>query len=203
MMKMILSCKRAVLLLAIAAAGCSLTPATPTSMKRYELDIPAPKSAAALPISNITLRAPNWLDNAHVAYRLRYNNSARREFYSLSRWVAPPSELVVQALRRGVPQGSDWGSGCRLKVDLDEFVQEFETAQQSEARIAARVRLSPPRGEAGAVTKQFEIILPAGFADAQGGVQALNLATTKWLAEIRTWLASVAATPEGRVLCKG
>lgn len=180
-------------------SGCALTPGSKPSAERFELDVPAAASPAVLPISDITLRAPSWLETTQMGYRLRYAHAVKRESYTLTRWVATPSEMVLQSLKRGVPQGGD-AAGCRLRVELDEFVQDFTSAQDSVARIEARVRLIPSRGEGGA-SRRFELLVPASFADATGGAQALSAATQKWIAELRAWL--VTESQANRALCKG
>ncbi len=187
------------LLTLIMLSACSLAPSQRQAADRLELDVPSASTSAAVAVGDITLRAPSWLETPQMGYRLRYSHSTKRDTYTLTRWVAPPSELVLQALKRGLPQGAD-GRGCRLRVELDEFVQDFQSAQNSSARIEARVRLLPVRGEGG-VSRRFEVVVPAGFADAAGGVEALSRATQKWIEDLRVWLA---AQPDAiKSSCKG
>lgn len=190
---------KVVLLLALTLSACSLTPTQRPAGERVELHVPSASSAAAIPLGEITLRAPSWLETPQMGYRLRYSHASKRDSYTLTRWLAPPSEMVLQALKRGVPQGAE-GRGCRLRVELDEFVQDFQSAQNSVARIEARVKLLPARGEGGA-SRRFEVVVPAGFADAAGGAEALSRATQKWIEELRAWLA---AQPDAiKASCKG
>jgi len=178
-----------VLMLMLLSSGCALTPNAKPAAERFEINTPSASTPAPLPISEVSLRGPSWLETTQMGYRLRYAKASRREAYTLSRWVAPPAEMMLHALKRGLPQGAE---GCRLRIELDEFVQDFSSAQESTARIEARARLMMPNGEA--VNKRFEVLVPAGFADAEGGAQALNEASQKWIAEVRTWLAGEART---------
>jgi cholesterol transport system auxiliary component len=177
----------------LALAGCSISPTKEASPQRFELNVPAAASPAALPIADISLRAPSWLETSQMGYRLRYAKASRREVYARSRWVASPAELVMVGLKRGLPQSGQ--GGCRLRVELDEFVQDFSSANESVGRIEARVRLMVPKGEG--PVRRFEVVASAGFADAEGGAEALNEAMQKWLGELRTWLGQEAKTLAG------
>ena len=105
-------------LLSITLAACGpLLPRSPTP-ELHDLG----SQRTARPLARVPVltdvRAPNWLDGTAIHYRLAYESETRRRSYALSRWAAPPAELLSVALRRmldspGAP------STCRLVVELD------------------------------------------------------------------------------------
>jgi cholesterol transport system auxiliary component len=188
-------------MLAVGAAlgGCAFNLPQKSVAERFELRVPAQVSTAGLAVSEISVSSPSWLQTPSMGYRLRFSKSSRREVYTLSRWVAPPSEMVLNGLKRGLPLSG--ASGCRMKVELDEFVHDFTTSQESVGRIEIRVRLLPPRGEQGALSRRFEWVSPATFPDAPGGAEALNTSLNRGVAEISAWLSSLKSNPATATLC--
>jgi cholesterol transport system auxiliary component len=183
------------LLLAGLLAGCMGLGKSLPPMAVYDLGPPAnPKPAAiALPVRSVAVDSPSWLENSAMHYRLLHADPARLASYSESRWAARPSELLEQVLWRGLsgngPASS--GPGCRLSIELDEFVQAYHTPTRSEAVIELRARLLPPRGEATLAGTSFSIVRPAASADARAGVAAFRAGVEELTAAVRDWLASL------------
>jgi len=118
--------------------------------------------------------------------------------------VAPPPDLVQQALRRMVvASGTEVpAGGCRLRVDLDEFVQVFEAPERSETRLDARVVLLAPRTERLLARKWFRIREAGAGADAAGGARAHAAGVRQLAVELRDWLAELDQAGQG-VPCVG
>lgn len=181
-------------LLAVLFAGCVGTGRSPPPMAVYDLGPPANAQPAAIgyTVRIVAVDAPSWLDSAAMHYRLLYADPARLAGYGESRWAARPAELLEQALRRAVGEGGQGsGPGCRLVVDLDEFVQSYRSPTQSEAVIELRARLLPPRGEGTLAAKSFSIVRPASAADARAGVAAFRVGTEDLSTAVRDWLAAL------------
>jgi cholesterol transport system auxiliary component len=153
---------------------------------------------ATLPLRSVDVHAPSWLSKATIQYRLAYADAGRRDVYTESRWAAAPGELLEVSLRRrlglvdGAADSAGSGAGCRLRVELDEFVQVFDSAQQSRAVIAARLMVQAPRSDELLVRKTLQLSKPASSPDARGGVAAFSSLATEMGNEAGHWLAALA-----------
>jgi len=152
---------------------------------------PEADSGRAGLLRQVEVQSPPWLDTTAMQYRLSYADRTRREAYAASRWAAPPSRLLEQKLTRRLL--GDAGSiqvqagGCRLRVDLDEFVQDFTKPENSQAIIEARVTLLAPPSDSFLARQHFRVVQPAGL-DARSGVVALEAAARQLGDEIENWL---------------
>lgn len=167
--------------------GARMTPAShDLSSTRPEAD-----SGRIGILRQVEVRSPSWLDTTAMQYRLSYAHRSRREAYAASRWVAPPPRLLEQKLRQRLLGGAGsapiQAAGCRLRIDLDELVQDFDRPESSQVTLEARVTLLAPRSEALLARQRFRILQAAG-ADARGGVVALEEATRQFGEEIEDWL---------------
>ncbi len=158
----------------------------------------AAKGELSLPLRSVDVHAPSWLSKASMQYRLAYADAGRRDAYTESRWAAAPGELLEVSLRRrlglvdGAADSAGSGAGCRLRVELDEFVQVFDSAQQSRAMIAARLTVQAPRSDELLARKALQLSKPASSADARGGVAAFSSLATEMGNEASLWLTALA-----------
>jgi cholesterol transport system auxiliary component len=139
-----------------------------------------------LAIGAVSAHGPAWLATPEIAYRLLYAGEMERHVYAESRWAAPPAELVERALNR---QTSAAGGGCRLRLDVDELIQVFETPQSSRALLDVRASLVAPNAETILARRAFSVMQPAPSADARGGVAAAAAAVRALGGELGTWLS--------------
>lgn len=140
-------------------------------------------------LRGVDVAAPSWLGTAAMQYRLAYSDPARRRAYADSRWAAPPAELLEQALRRRALGASGTVLGCRLRVELDEFVQSFDSAQSSRIVLAVRATLLS-RNEQALASRAFAVERPAASADAGGGVTAAAAAVQGLAADLAGWVSA-------------
>lgn len=193
----------AALLLAACAGGGTKTAA----IAHYDLGTaPRVNGASALALRSIDVGAPSWLGTAAMQYRLAYADAGRREIFAASRWAAAPAELLEVALRRRLAAGEgDPGSaGCRLRVELDEFIQVFDAPQASRAVVEARIVLQAPRNEQQLARRSLSLNKPAASADARGGVAAFAALTADIGSEAASWLATLAQDDPGLAKrCRG
>jgi cholesterol transport system auxiliary component len=178
------------MLAALALAGC-----VPNNVRQNEaavFDFGAGAAGWSAPaLRRLDVAAPSWLGTRAMQYRLAYGDANRRLAYADSRWAAPPAELLERALRRrAVDAGAQAPSNCRLRIELDEFVQVFDTAQASRQLIAVRARLLS-RGEQPLAARAFAVELPAGD-DARGGVVATAAAVQELGDRLAAWVAAEA-----------
>lgn len=149
-----------------------------------------PRTPAPIGLQGVDVLAPTWLDVPAMQYRLAYAEPLRRANFIESRWVAPPPELLQQALRKslsGVEQRAPAGA-CRLQIEVDEFVQVFDSPQSSRGLIELRAAVLASRADLPLARKAFRASRPAPSADARGGVAALTAATGDVSVAIREWL---------------
>ncbi len=194
----ILACS-ALLLSACGGGGSALS-----NVGYYDFGPPriADWQAPRLELSSLDVRAPSWLDSPAVQYRLAYANDARRASYVESRWVAPPAELLEKRLqRRFVSNATPTGSRCRLRIDLDEFVQSFDKPGSSSVQLDVRAALLPAGGSVSVARQSFSIARPSPTADAPGAIAAFGVATESLTLALRDWLDS-AETLEAAQRCK-
>ncbi|MFA6314530.1 MAG: ABC-type transport auxiliary lipoprotein family protein [Sterolibacterium sp.] len=156
------------------------------SAEKIEVD-PGPVGMLRL----VEVRSPSWLDTTAMQYRLAYAEKTRREAYAGSRWVAPPAGLLEQQLkRRLLAGGGSWSSqpaGCRLGVELDEFIQVFDGPASSHVVLDARATLWAARGDTPVARQRFTVSRLAG-GDARSGAVALAAAAGQFGEDIGAWL---------------
>jgi cholesterol transport system auxiliary component len=169
---------------ALVLAACANPAARRPDPARFDLGPLRAEPSTAASVAAVKVEAPSWLAGSAMQYRLTYSDPARRREFADSRWAAPPAELIGQTLERRFV-GS--GGRCRLHVELDEFLQVFETPERSAAVLAGRATLLA--GADGVDRHDFFIARPAPTADARGGVAAAAEAVTTLNEELAPWLA--------------
>lgn len=150
---------------------------------------------ATLALRDIEVAAPSWLGGTAMHYRLLYGDGQRRMTFTESRWAAPPAQLIERALKRQPASGE---GGCRLRVEIDELAQVFDSPQASRVVLEARAALLPPRGDIAVARKALALMEPAGI-DAKSGAAAAAAAVRALGGALGTWLAAV---PNAEAQCK-
>jgi cholesterol transport system auxiliary component len=184
--------KKTLLLVALLLVGCGSGSKSISSVAYYDLGAvqPAPNNRIVASLRSIDVFAVSWLDSSAMQYRLLYAANQRRQNYADSRWVAPPAELLGHALRKRMLSG-ETGGACRLRVDLDEFAQVFDSAKASHVLLEARVQVVAPSGGDILARHSFSLSRPADSADASGGVAALTGAVEAFSTELHDWLGGL------------
>lgn len=182
-----------VLTLVVSACG-SLPKAAPN----YSVHDFGPLDSATLrplgfPIRSAEVVPAPWLASTAMQYRLAYAQPTRRQFYLENRWVAQPGQLVELAVKRSMKTSETAvsSSGCRLRVDLDEFVQVFDEEARSRGIVEARAALLAPRTDQLIATRGFAVIRPSLTPDAVGGVMALREGVLQLNRELLDWLEAI------------
>lgn len=87
---------------------------------------------------------------------------------------------------------------CRLRLDLDEFIQSFASLEVSASELIVRASLLAPREETVLARERFVIVTPAVTPDAAGGVLAHRQGARQLTDAIRVWLEALdGGTAEG------
>lgn len=193
-----------ILAAAFLLGGCASRGPVPTF---YDFGPAAPLAAAtaapAVPVLVIAdANGPSWLDSQRMYYRLLYADAQQSRPYAYNRWNTPPLQLLSQRLKTRVAQSgvkvlstTDAAAGMPLlRIDVDDFSQNFDTQTQSSGHVSLRASLF--RGHRLIDQKTFSRSGPAGSADAQGGAQALAAASDAIAVDLLAWLGTLNITKE-------
>lgn len=178
----------------VVVAGCT-GGVRQAEIAYYDLGTaPRIDGAQAVPLRTIDVSAPSWLGTAGMQYRLAYADGSRRDAYAEARWAAPPAELLEVALRRRIVSGETdiTSAGCKLRIDLDEFAQVFDSPTASRAVAEARVLLLAAKSDQLVARRGLSLSRPAASPDARGGVAAFAALTTDISSDVAFWLVKLA-----------
>lgn len=183
-----------ILLAAVLLGGCAAGARNGPAVVVYDFGLPAARLPAGGAWSGLALevRAPSWFDSLNVDYRLAYDDPLKQREYIGSRWAGTPGALLAQRLAQQLGSASAGGTAgviasCLLRVELQEFSQVFDSAQQSRGLLQASVRLIDAKRQLLA-ERQLRIEQPASSPDAQGGVNALVAASSDFGVQLADWL---------------
>lgn len=172
------------LVAACTLAGCAFKPA---SEEPARFGLPDPSVGGNRFLRAVTVLGPSWLAGPDMVYRLAYQDGERRRVFALSRWHAPPMEMLERYLARSLT-GQGAAGSCRLRVDVDQFHQEFERPDASQAVIEVRLTLLGKSGASLLGRHSLRVTHPSTTADAGGGAAALGLAAGDLSQAIGRWL---------------
>lgn len=188
--------------LAFTITGCASQKSQPTT--QFDFGPAAPPAAAQDPapgmlgpvvVTDVT--GSSALDNERMFYRLTYADPLQARTYANSRWTANPLQLLTQRFKTRLAQAgarvlseTDASIGVPLlRIDVDEFMQDFGGVSRSTGIVA--VRASVFRGHTLVDQRSFRRAIPATSADAAGGARALAAGTDAVAADIVTWLRTL------------
>jgi cholesterol transport system auxiliary component len=166
----------------------------------YDFGIdPPPRSTQPLRsrVALAEVSANSWLQTQAIVYRLAYRDAAQLHPYALSRWAAPPAELVTQRLRGALGEAARNGFSMHsegltadhlLRVHLEAFEQVVDTPASSRAVVRMRSRLSSPQRKLRA-QRLFQAEQPCTAVDAPGSVHALKAAVDAAIVQMIDWVA--------------
>lgn len=206
----------AVVAAAAALAGCASKGPQPTSYDFGPMGAPLPAASlapsatgtdgsngtgspaagiAALVVSDVS--GPASLDTQKMFYRLMYADARQSRPYAYNNWTVTPLQLLSQRLKSRIAQSgvkvvstTDSAGGLPLlRLEADEFSQNFDSATQSSASITLRASLF--RNHKLVDQRTFSRTARAPSADAAGGASALAEGTDGIAADILAWLATM------------
>ncbi len=205
--------KKNILLIAVIAAavltGCASKGPQPTAYDFGPLGAPLPPASpaeggaagagfAAMPAIVVSdVSGPASLDSQRMFYRLMYSDARQSRPYAYNTWAVTPLQLMTQRLKARIAQAgvkvvstTDAAGGLPLlRLEADEFSQNFDTATQSSASIT--LRASVFRNHKLVDQRTFTRTARAPSADAAGGASALAESTDGIAADILAWLAAM------------
>jgi cholesterol transport system auxiliary component len=176
-----------ILVLLLTVSGCSILPQTQPSAV-HDFGVPnansSPEASTSTQQSPITVQAPKWLVDSRIRYRLLYATPTQVRFYSLDRWIAPPSELFEQLLNASGKQQPKSAT-----IQLAVFEQQFDTATQAKVVIHFTVTTVAEDNKHQVNKRDFRLQLPCPTPDAKGAVTGFTALTKQANDMVQAWLA--------------
>ncbi len=189
-----------------ALAGCASKGPQPSTYDFGPLDEPLgmqPPAAARAPMAAVPaivvsdVGGPASLDSQRMYYRLTYADALQSRPYAYNTWSVTPLQLMSQRLKARIAQAgvkvvstTDAAGGLPLlRLEADDFSQNFDSATQSSASIT--MRASVFRNHKLVDQRTFTRTVRAPSADAAGGAKALAASTDGIAADILAWLATL------------
>lgn len=178
--------------------GCSL-PQIAAAPTQYDLGPLSGKIAdtqSLAPISMIEVQAPLSMSGQQMYYRLLYANENQARPYAQNRWNAAPALMLDLRMRRAIAAAgaavvpADGMTALPvLRVELEDFTQNFTSPAASTAQVVLRATVYKGRG----LLAQTAISrsAPAASADAAGGAAAFTVASDAAIADMVNWLAGL------------
>jgi cholesterol transport system auxiliary component len=184
--------------MAAALAGCASKAPAPAAYDFGPMDAmtaAAPPAVPALVIADVT--GPASLDTQRMFYRLLYADAQQARPYAFNTWSVTPLQLLSQRMKARIAQAgvkvintSDAAAGLPLlRLETDEFSQNFDSSSQSSGSISLRASLF--RNHQLVDQRTFRRTAPATSADAAGGARALASASDAIAADVLSWLATL------------
>lgn len=195
--------KQLLLLAALAVplllSGCASSGQT-TSVYDFGPVPPLAQPAKAPPLPAIIVAdvsGPASLDTERMQYRLLYADARQSRPYAYNQWTNTPLQLLTQRIKARIAQSgvkvlsaTDAAASITLlRIEVDDFAQNFDSATQSSGNIG--LRASVFHGHKLVDQRTFSRSSPAPTADAPGGARALADSSDALAADILAWLAAL------------
>lgn len=168
-------------------SACSIAPQRQPEIAYYDLSGTPPDLSA--PLRGLDVSPSAWMGGNAMYYRLAYAaDGSRREQYSETRWSAQPADLIETRLKRSLmgSMSGESAKGCRLHIDLDDFVQVFDASQTSRLQLDARAVLYDA-SQSMLARKVFSLSRVAG-SNAKSGVAASGDVVDDFARQLQTWV---------------
>ena len=189
--------------LALILSGCASQKSQPTTQFDFgpaasaQASSQAPVQGTPGPVVVTDVTGSSALDSERMFYRLSYADPLQARTYANSRWTASPLQLLTQRFKTRLAQSgakvlseTDAATGIPLlRIDVDDFVQDFGGVSQSTGVVA--VRASVFQGHVLVDQRSFRKAIAATSADAAGGARALAASTDAIAADIVAWLGTL------------
>jgi cholesterol transport system auxiliary component len=166
-------------------AACASRQTQPSNVVYYDMG----PSAEVLPspLRGLDVVPSSWLASSVMHYRLAYADGSRREHYASARWTAQPAELLNIRLQQSLIASAEKAPlMCRVRIELDDLVQVFDSANSSYLLLEARATLYGAQ-QLVLARKPLRLQTPAG-ADAPSAVAASAQLTTQLARELNQWI---------------
>lgn len=177
--------KTLILISLMLLCGCvsSLQPRA-QALNFYDFGLQQDTLTSTLPIYRIN--AIDAINHHRIRYRLSYQNPEQVFTYAESRWSALPTDLL-SLKSAGANSNDSSQTQCRLRLEITAFDQVFDSPDSSYGLVQLNATLLAQDLRKPLAEQRFTASATAGTADAKGGVQALNLASSDSLQQAFDW----------------
>jgi cholesterol transport system auxiliary component len=183
--------------IALVLSACQLAGPVRAPQARYDFGDVAAQGGSSWPES-VSVSAAPWLAGPEMHYRLHYADPQRRYSYRDARWLAPPADLLTQAIqqRSAIAPEKSPRSTCRLHLVIDELEQRFTRVDSSEIHLNLRAQWLAPRGAVVLNATAIRVREPVAVSDTQSAANGATLgaaasarAVSAALAQLDGWVA--------------
>lgn len=193
----------AAIIAVVATTACGTGAHQPRSYHLLDAVPAASAAPATRPVAAPTLLVePTTAEGFYEAQAIVYSRSpGTRAYYQLNSWTEPPSRrlgaLLMERLDRGgafaavAPATAGVSGTFVLSSHLEEIYHDVSTSP-GRARIVLTAVLSDPARRTIAAQRRFTASAPVTTADAEGAVQAFDVALGPLLGEIEDWAGQAA-----------
>lgn len=190
---------------ATTLSACTALAPPPVAQTVYDLGVPidAERKAAGWMPASVEVGAPSWLANSSMQYRRDYLGLASREAYADSRWAGAPAEMLTRYLSSRLAMDGAQATRCRMRLELDEFVQAFDAPATSRADIRVRAALLATRDGRPLARHVISVEVAADGADARTGVRAHRDAVHRLADELIVWMDGLSGDARVVNACRG
>jgi cholesterol transport system auxiliary component len=175
-----------VVCLFLVVTGCSVFPEQkPSAVHDFGQPYSSPLSEIKKHSNQpqISVAAPKWLVDNRFRYRLLYSDPTQVRYYTLDRWIAPPSELFEQLLN-----SSEINWHLPIMIHLNVFEQQFISSTASKVVMHFTVATVQDQSTQQSIEQNFQLEIPCPSPDAKGAVVSFNLLVRKAADKIQAWL---------------
>lgn len=166
------------ILLLLLASGCIYTP---SQLALHDFGV-----SRATPLSSpvaISVKAPQWLSDQAIHYRLLYSSPTQVRAYTLDRWLAPVPELFQQKL---LSSGKNFNYA--LVIQLVDFEQQFVAPDKARVLVGFTAEAWSLDNTRLIGKQKFLLEQPTVTADANGAVNGFATLTGQAADRIQQWL---------------
>lgn len=165
------------LLALLVLTACSLTSRQPPALH----DFGPLLSTAASRQGSVTVKAPSWLQDTRLRYRMLFNDPTRIRFYADHRWVAPPPALLQQQFSTLL------NTPYKLHIQLRDLEQVFDTPSSSRVVLRFLAQAATADGQI-LGTEVFAFETPTVSADVQGALLGYAAQVAHAANKVQAWL---------------
>lgn len=141
-----------------------------------------------VPVALRDIDAPSWLNGDAIFYRFVNDEPTRLRAYADNRWIAPPAQLLEQAVRERL--SADLRPRYWLELRLERFEQDFDAADRS--RVVIRVRAVLVELDGTVAAQRIFQRSAKSSPDVRGAIHGLSYLGETAARSIRDWAASQA-----------
>jgi cholesterol transport system auxiliary component len=174
-------------MLTLTISNCSLLPKQSAALHDFGYpyaNIPSETDVLSQQ-SSITVEAPKWLVDSRMRYRQLYAAPTQVRFYSLDRWIAPPSELFEQLLNN---KGKHWPNP--VFIELQIFEQQFDSPDKAKVVMHFTATIMHDDKKHHHPKRNFNLQMPCPTPDAKGAVTGFTALTKEVVDKVEAWLTN-------------